>query len=136
MKEYKTKAATVVLRPDGIVEYINNKDWDEPETMELAMEIMGMAKKLIDGQPRGFLVEVPAVYTPKEILKYYQQVEIDDVGRALILNSFATKVMGNLFIKLSKGKTNEAGRLVPTKLFTNREAAIEWLLKEIAKHKN
>lgn len=32
MKENKTKVATVILRPDDIVEYINNEDWDQPET--------------------------------------------------------------------------------------------------------
>lgn len=136
MKEYKGKAATLILRPDDIVEYANNKDWDQPETLEMAKEIMEKSKEFIDGKPRAYLVEVPKNYMPKEILNYYQHTEIGDVARALVLNSFATKVIGNLYFKMSKGKPNEAGRVVPTKLFTDKETAIKWLVEEIAKHKS
>lgn len=80
-----------------------------------------MIKELIDGQPRAFLIEVPKHYTSKEILNYYQYIEVGDVARALVLNSFATKVMGNLYFKLSKGKPNEIGRLIPTKLFRKKK---------------
>lgn len=136
MKEYKTKAATIFLRPDDIIEYTINKEWNQAETLDLAKETMEIIKKLVDGQVRAFLVEVPKHYTPREVLNYYQYVETGDVARALVLNSFATKVMGNLYLKLSKGKPNEAGRVVPTKLFTKKEEAEEWLLEEIEKNKS
>ncbi|WP_052592422.1 hypothetical protein [Aureispira sp. CCB-QB1] len=133
MIEYKTRAMTFILREDDIVELVNNQDWKESDTLEIAVENMMMVKKAIDGKSRGFLVNVPNRYVSKELLHYYQNVEVGDVARALILNSFAAKIVGNLYFKLSGGKPNETGRIVPTKLFNNRKQAIEWLLDEIEK---
>lgn len=81
------------------------------------------------------LIEVPSRYASKEILQHYQSVELGEVARVLLLNSFATKVVGNLYLKLSKENPNEAGRVVPTKLFTKKAEAEKWLLAEIEKQK-
>jgi hypothetical protein len=125
----KGNAMTATLRPDGIVEVLNDKDWDEPDTLELIKENTSIIKKMIGGHPnRCLLIEVPNRHTSKEILNHYQQVDTGAVARGLLLNSFATKVMGNLYLKLSKGKPNETGRIVPVRLFTNKEEAIKWLL--------
>jgi hypothetical protein len=131
MKEYKTRAMTFILRSDNIVELINNEEWDQPDTLEIAKENMSMVKHVIDGECRGFLVEVPNKYITKELLNYYQNVEVGDVARALVLNSFAAKVVGNLYFKLSRGKPNEEGRVVPAKLFTDEELAVKWLLEKM-----
>ncbi|MBL4648728.1 MAG: hypothetical protein JKY03_03285 [Aureispira sp.] len=133
MKKYKTKALTIILRSDNILEAFNNKDWNEPETLEIAKENAFMLKKVIDGQSVGLLVEIPHKYVTKEILTYYQNFEMGAVARAMFLNSFAAKVVGNLYFKLSKGKLNEVGRAVPTKLFTKKAEAVEWLLEQIEK---
>ena len=135
MTEYKGTAASVVLRSDGIIEFIPNEEWDQPDTLELATEILDIAKKLTVDQPRGIIAVVPTRYLPKEILSYYQNTEVGDVARALVLDSFAAKVIGNLYFQLSKGKPNEAGRIIPTKLFTDKQIAIEWLLQQMAKYK-
>lgn len=131
MKEYKVKSGTVILRSDDIVELINDKDWNETDTLEVARNITAGIREAIDGKPRGLMIEVPNRYTKREILKHYQNSELGAVARALILNSFATKVVGNLYLKLSKEKPNEAGRVVPTKLFTNKEEATKWLLEKM-----
>jgi hypothetical protein len=136
VREFKTRAMTIVLRLDNIVELINNKDWEQPDTMEIAIENMAMVKKVIDGESRGFLVEVPNKYTTRELLNYYQNIEVGDIARALVLNSFAAKVVGNLYFKISGGKLNEVGRIVPVKLFTDKEAAVKWLLEKMEEHKN
>jgi hypothetical protein len=135
MKEYKTKAMTIILRSDDIVQLVENKDWTGTDTLETAGEVTSIMKEVIDNQPRAILVEVPNKHSPKEILNHYQVVEVGDVARALLLNSFGAKVMGNLYLKLLGGKSNEAGRVVPTKLFTKKEEAVEWLLEEIKKSK-
>lgn len=134
--ELKGKTMTIVLRSDDIVETIENKGWDQPDTLEIAKGDLAIIRKVIDGQPRGLLIETPSRYTSKVILDYYQNTELGAIARALILNSFAAKVVGNLYLKLSKGKSNEAGRIVPTKLFTDKEAGEKWLLKKIKEHKN
>lgn len=135
MKEIKrivSVSIVVILRNDGIVEIINNEEWNQPDTLEVAKKDTSIIKELIGDKPNHcILIEVPSRYASREVLQHYQSVELGEVARALLLNSFATKVVGNLYLKLSKGKPNEAGRVVPTKLFTKKEEAEKWLLSKI-----
>lgn len=135
IKRIKGVSTVIILRNDGIVEVVNNEEWDQPDTLEVAQKDTSIIKEVIGDRPNQcILIEVPSRYASKEMLEHYQSVELGEVARALLLNSFATKVVGNLYLKLSKGKPNEAGRVVPTKLFTKKEEAEKWLLQEMAKH--
>jgi hypothetical protein len=136
VKEFKTRAMTIVLRSDNIVEMISNEEWDGIHTLEVAKENMIMVKKAIDGQPRGLLVRIPKEYTNRDAIAHYQKVEVGDIARGMVLNSFAAKVAGNLYLRLTRDKPNEMGRVIPAKLFTDGEAAVEWLLEEIKKQKS
>lgn len=125
-----------VLRKDGILDVLDNKEWNQRDTLESVTEDTSLMKKVIDGQPnRSLLIEVPSRYISKEILSHYQSVELGEVARVLLLNSFGAKVVGNLYLRLSKGKPNEAGRIVPAKLFTDKYKAIKWLLKVVEEQK-
>lgn len=135
MKECKTRAMTVVLRPDDIVELVENEDWTGADTVEVMEEISSMVTKVIDNQARGLLIKAPARHYSKEVMNHANAVEMGDVARAILLTSFATKLMGSLYIKLLGTKPNRTGRIVPIKLFTDKEAAVKWLLEEIEKSK-
>lgn len=130
-EKIKGNGIIVVLRSDGIVDILDNKKWKQQDTLKTVREDTTLMKKVIDGQPnRSILIEVPSRYVSREILNHYQSVELGEVARALLLNSFAAKVVGNLYLKLSKEKPNEAGRIVPAKLFRKKEKAVEWLLEQ------
>ena len=135
MKEYRTEEMTIVSKDNGIIELISNKDWQGVGTLENAIEIMSIIKGLTKNEIKACLVEVPNRHASKEVLAYYQNTEAGAIAQALLLNSFGAKVMGNLYLRLFGSKPNESGRVVPNKLFTKKEEAEEWLLKEIAKHK-
>lgn len=135
MKEYRTEEMTIVLRDNGIIELISNKDWQGVGTLENAIEIMSIIKGLTKNEVRGCLVEVPNRHASKEVLAYYQNTEAGAIAQALLLNSFGAKVMGNLYLQLFGGKPNEAGRVVPIKLFTKKEDAITWLLEKLKENK-
>lgn len=135
MKSYKTRAVTVILRPDEIVEVVNNKDWIGADTMDVVEEVFSMLKKVIDNKPRGLLFETPNKHYSREAVNYTNQIEVGDVARAIVLSSFGAKVMGNLYLKLTGGKPNETGRVVPVKLFSDKEEAVKWLLEEMKKSK-
>jgi len=77
------------------------------------------------------LVTAPSLYQGKEVLNSYQQADLNEAARALVVNSFTAKLVGNMYLKLAKGKPNESGRIVPSKLFTDEEKAIDWLRKKI-----
>lgn len=136
--EYKTESITVKVRPDDIVEVTNNVDWDKTDTIETATENAAILKKAIDGKNRGLLSHMPNTYVNKEVLNCYVSAEIGEVAIALMTNSFASKIVGTLYLKLITGKIVVKDRNTVTKpveIFTKKEAAEKWLLAEIAKNR-
>jgi hypothetical protein len=133
--EYKTESMTVIVRPDDIVEIITNEGWDGPDTVEVATENAQVMKDAIDGKTRAMLSHMPDTYINKEVLACYVDAKIGEVATALIAISFASKVVGNIYLKLTRRISKENKRKAPVAIFNKREAAEEWLLKEIAKHK-
>lgn len=136
MKEYQTKSTRIILRSDGILELANRQDWNEPDTLEEAKETTDKIKEIVGDQQLGFLVEAPSRYASKEILNHYRTVEMGGIASAVLLNSFAAKIVGNLYFKLSNGKPNESGRIVPTRLFTDKKEATKWLYEQLKKYKS
>lgn len=135
--QFKTRALTIVVRPDGIVELLNNEDWNDPDTVEVAKENIAMLTKAVDGQPRGMLSHMPSTYMSKEVLQCYEDSEIGEVASALLTTSFGSRVVGNLFLKLTgKSSTRGENGKAPVKIFTKKEDAEAWLLEQIARYKN
>ncbi|CAA6804815.1 MAG: Unknown protein [uncultured Aureispira sp.] len=123
-------------RLDDIVEISDNEDWDQPNTLDAAKQDTLLFKKLVEGQrSKGVFIKVGDKHLSKELIHYYQTVEFGEVARALLINSFGSRIMGNLYLKLFGGKPNEAGRVVPIKLFTKKKEAIKWLLQEVKRAK-
>lgn len=129
--QFNTKSMNLVVRPDDIVELTIPESWKGPDTLETAKESVALIQKAIDGKPRGLLSHMPSNYMSKEVMDYYNTIEMGEIASAMIATSFASKVLGNFFIKLLGG-TN---RKVPLKLFSKQEDAEKWLLEIIAQHK-
>lgn len=134
--EYKTQSMTVIVRSDDIIELVTNEGWNKPDTIEIATENAYILKQAVDGKARGVLSHIPNRYISKEILACYIDAGIGGAGTALMVTSFASKVVGNLFLKLTK-KINkkETNKRAPVEIFTKKEAAEKWLLLKIAEHK-
>jgi hypothetical protein len=137
MKELKTRALTIKIRPDGIVEMSTNEDWDQPDTIAIAQENVAMLKKAIDGKPRALLSYMPNTYMSREVMACYNTTEIGEVASAMLTASFGSKVIGNAYLKLTgkSAKSSEVNGQAPVKIFSKKEDAVIWLLGEIAKHK-
>lgn len=129
--ELETRALKIVVRPDNIIELTTKPDWNQPDTVEVALENIEMLKKAVDGQPRAMLSYVPSTYMSKEVLECYEKAEVGQIASALITTSFGAKIVGNLFIKVG-GALSGGKNKAPTKLFSNREDAEKWLLERIA----
>lgn len=132
--EYQTKELIVTIRPDKIIE-IKAKEGLEEFTMEGAIENVALLEKIIANRPSCVIAWAPEKYMKKDIIKYYNDFEQGFVTTALIIKSFSSKIIGNLFITLrtrfvskNKMKTN------PIKLFTSESEATEWLLDVMATH--
>jgi hypothetical protein len=127
---------TLFLRKDNIIEILDNEDWNKADTLEIIKKDTALIKKAINTQRnKALLIEVPNRHLSKEILNHFQEIETGAKARVLLLDSFATRVMGNLYLRLFGGKPNEEGRIVPTKLFTNKEEGVKWLLGQLGENK-
>ncbi|BDS09779.1 DUF7793 family protein [Aureispira anguillae] len=131
--EYKTRSIQITVRPDDIVEVTNLENWNEPDTLETAQENIAMMETAMDGKRRAIMVHLPNTYTSKEILEYYYNANVGEIARAFVANSFASKVVGNLYLKLAGKATKPTG--VQFKIFSQRTKAIKWLLERIKEDK-
>lgn len=132
--EFETRALRIVVRPDDIIELITKPNWNQPDTVEIALENIEMLKKAVDDKPRGVLSYVPSTYMSKEVLACYEKANVGQVASALITLSFGAKIVGNLFLKVGAALSNGTNR-EPTKLFSNKPDAEKWLLARIAEKK-
>ena len=137
MKELKSKALTIKIRPDGIVEMQTNEGWDQPDTVAVAEENIGVLKKAVDGKPRALLSYMPSTYMSKDVMACYDRAKIGEVASAMLTTSFGAKVIGNAYLKLTgkSAKSSDVTGQAPVKIFSKKEDAVTWLLGEIAKHK-
>lgn len=124
----QTRAMNAIVHENGIIETSVREDWDHPDTVEIALENIDALTKAVDGQNRAILSHVPSMHMSKEVMECYEKATIGHVANALLTDSFTTKLMGNLFLRLSKALPNRQ-MAVPTKLFSKREEAEKWLLQ-------
>lgn len=109
-------------------------DEKDSDDIESAKQIIDAIRPLfIPNKPQCFMVDAPTFYIDKKVLDHYNKTDYGEVARAIVMKSFATKVMGNMFMKLNKNKPTETGRIVPTRLFNAHEKAVEWLRKQMEK---
>lgn len=115
--------SVIVLRDDGIIELYANDHHvyiieDVKENVKAFGELTGNEKapvliiggsfSSLDDQTREFMAT-------EESLKYSK-------AEAFLITSLAQKILINFYIKFNKP-------LVPTRVFTDKEEAIEWLMQ-------
>jgi hypothetical protein len=121
MKKIELKHSIIILRDDGIIELHTNENHEyaiddvieNVETFGLLTNgekapvlIIGGAFTSVSKEARGFMAT-------HESLKY-------SLKEAFLLNSLAQKLLINFYIKFDKP-------LIPTKVFNQKQEAINWL---------
>jgi hypothetical protein len=131
--EHKTSELVITIRPDDIIAIKVREDLEDGFTMEGAIENIALIEKIVDNKPRCVIVWMPDVYMKKDIIKRYNDFEQKNVTTALITKSFASKIVGNLFLTLrTRFISKNTIKTNPIKLFTDKEDAIRWLLEVMA----
>lgn len=125
--ELETRALKITVREDKIIELNTKESWNQPDTVEVALENIAMLKKAVDSGGRAMLSYMPGTYVEKEVLECYKKADIGHVASALLTTSFGSRIVGNLFLKVIG-----SGDAVPTKIFTKKEDAEKWLISRIA----
>lgn len=111
----------VMLREDGILELHTNNEHvysieDTKENVESFGRLTGGKKApvlIIGGSFTSISKETRIFMASEESLKY-------SAAEAFLLKSLAQKILINFYIRVDKP-------LVPTRVFTDKEKAIEWL---------
>jgi hypothetical protein len=133
MKKQAFGDALIYRYDDHIVHVAFVENWDGPDDIETARQVVEGARALIGtDRPRALLVTSAKLYKKKEVMEYYQHTDVNGVAVGLLISSFAAKVMGNLYLRIARNKPNVKGRITPLKLFTEEAAAVAWLRKEVA----
>jgi hypothetical protein len=94
-------------------------------TVEIAKHMVNERLKVSDGISRPVFLDVRnLVSTDRATMKYYKTKEVIQFvsASALLTGSALTSLAGNIFLTLEKP-------LIPTKLFTDENKALEWLEK-------
>jgi len=127
-REYKLKEMTISLTADNIVESIFNENVKEL-TMEGVEESMNALRALnkINSKPKGGLTEMPSFYVNKKIVQQYTTTNVlMPVALGIVAESFAARLMGNLFLTLRE-RFWSSKEDYPVKVFKEREEALEWV---------
>ncbi len=127
--ELSTRSMTLRRTPDGIISMATTEGWDKTDTLETAKENVVIMREITKDQPCAFLVEPHASYVSKEVLQHYNEAKIETVATAMVTNSFASKVVGNLYLKIMSmvPAGDQKAKDYPIKLFSKREEAVKWL---------
>lgn len=123
-KKRTTKHVNLEYTDDGILEYRYTPG--AVVDLEFARAIIRDARDLLGSDaPAPSLVEPGNVkeFTREARTYFAESPDNQAVSSivALMVESPATRIIGNVFMRVSKPR-------IPTKLFTNREAARAWLL--------
>ncbi len=125
----ETETSYARFRKDGILEVLC-KDGAE-ETLDTAKENLEIGKSLVgDHAPVPYLQVFGGVLNvTREAQRYY--AESEDAQKlvtkiALVINSYISRVLGNLFLGLNRP-------IMPVKLFTDEEKALDWLQSKAGK---
>jgi hypothetical protein len=116
-----TESATIRLIAHGIIENIINDNG----TLEIenVLEIKEVNKKLSNGQPYAVLVDSGMYGTiskeARELLASKEFAETT-IAKALLVRSLGHRIVGKFYIRINKP-------FIPTKIFSDREEAINWL---------
>ena len=93
--------------------------------LEAAKETVALRKKFTGGIPYPALAYIKHVKViSKEARTYLADEGSDELTKgALVTDSGFSRILGNMFLALDKPK-------MPTRMFTNKEEAIQWLKKQ------
>lgn len=132
---YHTKELTYTVRPDDIIEINTHKDFKGAYSLEAVQENLAVLEEAIAGKARATLLHFPEVYVKKDVMKQYASSDLYTTASALLAKSFASKLVGNLFLSLTQ-RFSAKLKNRPTKVFTDKDDAIKWLLGHLADAKN
>lgn len=133
--QHHTKEFTFTIHPNSIIEIRTNENFEGDYTLEGAKENITVLHALLGQKTSAIIAWMPDTYMKKEIIKYYNSFELPNIATALITKSFASQLIGNLFLTLRTRLLPSAKKLNnPVKIFKKEQEAVDWLLDYLEKN--
>ncbi|CAA6804538.1 MAG: Unknown protein [uncultured Aureispira sp.] len=127
--DYHTDEFTYTLRPNDIIEVKTHANFDGNFQVDKVEENLRILDDVIDKKPRTLILYFPDKYVSKAVLKKYSTPPKYIVARAFLTTSFASKLIGNLYLTLINRFVKDG---IPSKIFSQENEAVLWLETELA----
>lgn len=124
MKTLESVSFIIKAHPNGIVEAYMKPDWDQPDTIEVAVDLGLKLKEAVGNNVCGIMIYAPTLHVKKENLEAIVSIDIGHIANAIIVNSAGSTILANFILKFAKNS-------IIKKVFTKKEKAEEWLLEQI-----
>ncbi|MCH2043099.1 MAG: STAS/SEC14 domain-containing protein [Saprospiraceae bacterium] len=124
-KYFETSCTNNILYPNRLI--VSNWKLKKYHSLEQVKNHIFVLKQNIGKGKFFFLSDITAVKSVSKPVREYLASEVVDTicaAHAIYTNSAITRMIGNLFIKFNKP-------VYPNQLFTNKDTAHEWLLKQM-----
>jgi len=131
--QYQTKELNIVVHSNNIMELTATETSKGILTLEEVENNLAAFKQATNGKTMAALLNISGSYTKKEVLKKYSNLDYGIIATALVANSFTSKFIGNIFLAMVQRFSEDMNN--PTKIFTDKETAVEWLLMHLEKAK-
>jgi hypothetical protein len=122
--KYHTKELHVTMHSNNIMEIAATEESKGVLTLEEVANNLAVFEEATNGKTTAVLVHISTSYVKKSVLKAYSDLDYGIIATALVVNSYASKLIGNLFLTLV---LRFSSKQVPTKIFMDKEKAIKWL---------
>lgn len=120
IREIKTRDYWIRLRTDGIIETRAIESENMRHDVEEAKVVIAAVLEISEGKKYPLLNVLGDIYVTEAAQKYYQSQPPAACASAMIVKTFAQRLIGNFFLNYRKLP-------IPTKLFESEEMAIKWL---------
>lgn len=121
MNKVRTSISDIYIDDEGILRVEMYPAVDV--TIEKAKENFDAIKQLLGSNRALILINIKTGFKFRSEARSYVAINNDTINRvatAFVVNSFASKLVVNLYIKFNKP-------VVPTKMFLSEENALKWL---------
>jgi hypothetical protein len=137
--EQKNTETIFYFIEENILELKPNPEFTGENTLEEAKNNIAILKEFFNKNalPKGIISNIPPKYIKKEVLNYYtENLNMDDlvVYSALIAKSFATKFVLGIVLKVAE-RFSKGDSKTTTKVFNERQEALDWVQKNLAAQK-
>lgn len=132
--QHQTKELTIIKHPNNILELTVTKGFTGTFSLEEVESNLALLRDVMGNRPSATIINILGTYVKKDVLKQYADTDLPIVATAMIASSFSAKLVANIFLSMRQRFGTLDKR--PTKIFTDKSAALVWAKEQVDKANN